>query len=314
MSARCGRLVRLRTHTDAVMAVQNWTFTTPVGSFNQLDAGALDNANGYYTGPAAGIAPAAGDFTLLAKTGTHYRFDAQGLLQRTTDRNENRVEYAYADKDLDGVADEVETITTQGGLRWTYRYTGKSLSAIVDYAGRMTSVSVVGDSLQSITEPDPGSNQPGGIKTTFTYAGPAQRLDGVTDPEGRVTKLTFGTGDRVSGGSYTGGVGFSLAPYLTDGLNGTLRAPATGKIGAAAPPASARPEPQAVYTDPRAAVWTYQADRFGLSTAQAAPVTKSNPQQDVWTWARNEHGLVLSATEPAGAGGFGGPLPALVTK
>jgi hypothetical protein len=191
---------------DAVMAVQNWTFTTPVGCFNQLDAGALDNANGFYAGQ-GGNAPAAGDFTLLAKTGTRYRFDAQGLLQRTTDRNENRVEFAYADKDLDGVADEVETITTQGGLRWTYRYTGKSLSAIVDYAGRMTSVSVVGDSLQSITEPDPGSNQPGGIKTTFTYAGPAQRLDGVTDPEGRVTKLTFGTGDRVSGGTYTGGVG-----------------------------------------------------------------------------------------------------------
>ena len=206
---------------DAVMAVQNWTFTTPVGSFNQLDAGALDNANGYYTHsarPARGSAPAAGNFTLLAKTGTRYRFDAQGLLQRTTDRNENRVEFAYADKDLDGVADEVETITTQGGLRWTYRYTGKSLSSIVDYAGRMTSVSVVGDSLQSITEPDPGSNQPGGIKTTFTYAGPAQRLDGVTDPEGRVTKLTFGTGDRVSGGSYTGGVGKKIQKSIRTGI------------------------------------------------------------------------------------------------
>ena len=306
---------------DAVMAVQNWTFTTPVGSFNQLDAGALDNANGYYTGPASpapGSAPAPGDFTLLAKTGTRYRFDAQGLLQRTTDRNEHRVEFAYADKDLDGVADEVETITTQANLRREYRYSGKVLSAIVDFAGRMTSVSVVGNNLQSITEPDPGSNQPGGIKTTFTYAGPAQRLDGVTDPESRVTKLTFGTGDRVSGGTYTGGIGFSLAPYLTDGLDGldgTLHVPATGKIGSAAPPASARPEPQAVYTDPRKSQWISQADVFGLTTAQAAPVTPSNPQQDVWKWARNEHGLVLSATEPAGAGGFGGPLTApLVTK
>jgi YD repeat-containing protein len=42
-----------------------------------------------------------------------------------------------------------------------------------------------------ITEPDPGSNQPGGIVTSFTYGGPAQRLDSVTDPEGRVTQLTF---------------------------------------------------------------------------------------------------------------------------
>jgi RHS repeat-associated protein len=298
---------------DAVMAVQNWTFTTPAGSFNQLDAGPLDDTNGFYAGP-GGNAPAAGDFTLLAKTGTRYRFDAQGLLQRTTDRNENRVEFAYADKDTDGVADEVETITTQGGLRWTYGYANKSLSAIEDFAGRMTSVAVVGHNLQSITEPDPGANQPGGIVTTFTYAGPAQRLDTVTDPESRETKLTFGTGDRVSGGTYTGGITLALAAYLTDGLDGTLHAPATGKIGAAAPPAGSRPEPQAVYTDPRTAVWTYQADRFGLSTAEAAPVTKSRPQQDVWLWARNTHGLVIEATEPAGAGGFGGPLPALVTK
>ncbi|MFN9367794.1 MAG: hypothetical protein ACK6CT_03360, partial [Planctomycetia bacterium] len=186
---------------DAVMAVQNWTFTTPAGSFNQLDAGPLDDTNGFYAGP-GGNAPAAGDFTLLAKTGTRYRFDAQGLLQRTTDRNENRVEFAYADKDTDGVADEVETITTQGGLRWTYGYSGNALSSIEDFAGRVTSVSVVGHNLQSITEPDPGANQPGGIVTTFTYAGPAQRLDTVTDPESRETKLTFGTGDRVSGGTY----------------------------------------------------------------------------------------------------------------
>jgi len=298
---------------DAVMAVQNWTFTTPAGSFNQLDVGAIDPANGFYAGP-GGNAPAAGDFTLLAKTGTRSRFDAQGLLQRTTDRNENRVEFAYADKDTDGVADEVETITTQGGLRWTYGYSGNALSSIEDFAGRVTSVSVVGHNLQSITEPDPGANQPGGIVTTFTYAGPAQRLDTVTDPESRETKLTFGTGDRVSGGTYTGGITLALAAYLTDGLDGTLHVPATGKIGAAAPPAGARPEPQAVYTDPRTAVWTYQADRFGLSTAEAAPATKSNPQQDVWLWARNTHGLVIQATEPAGAGGFGGPLPALVTK
>jgi hypothetical protein len=100
------------------------------------------------TGPATAAPSTPPDaFTLLAKTGTRYRFDAQGLLQGTIDRNENRV----------------------------------------------------------------------------------------TDPEGRVTKLTFGTGDRVSGGSYTGGVTITLTPYLTDGLDGTLRAPATGKIGAAAP-------------------------------------------------------------------------------
>jgi len=148
---------------DAVMAVQNWTFTTPAGSFNQLDAGVLDDTNGYYTGPASpapGSAPAPGDFTLLAKTGTRYRFDAQGLLQRTTDRNENRVAFTYSDKDLDGVADEVETITTQANLRREYRYSGKVLSAIVDFSGRVTSVSVAGNLMQ-ITEPDPGSNQPG---------------------------------------------------------------------------------------------------------------------------------------------------------
>ncbi|MFN7811506.1 MAG: hypothetical protein ACK5SI_02450, partial [Planctomycetia bacterium] len=299
---------------DAVMAVQNSTFTTPAGSFNDLVGSAINAPSGSNTGPAAGTNTATEAFALLAKTGTRYRFDAQGLLQRTTDRNENRVAFTYSDKDLDGVADEVETITTQGGLVWTYRYATKSLGAIVDFAGRVTSVSVVGNSLQSITEPDPGANQPGGIVTSFTYAGPAQRLDGVTDPEGRVTRLTFGTGDRVRGGSYTGGIGFSLAPYLTDGLDGTLHAPATGKIGAAAPPAGARPEPEAVYTDPRGYRWTHQTDVFGLSTAESAPVTQSNPQQDVWKWARNTHGLVTEATEPAGAGGFGGPLPALVTK
>ncbi len=138
-------------------------------------------------------------------------------------------------------------------------------------------------------------------------------LESIEDFAGRVTDASVGTGDRVSGGSYTGGVSIALTPYLTDGLDGTLRAPATGKIGAAAPAPGARPEPKAVYTDPRQHQWIYQADRFGLSTAEAAPVTKSTPQQDVWKWARNTDGLITEATEPAGAGGFGGPLPALVT-
>ena len=59
------------------------------------------------------------------------------------------------------MVDEVETITTQVGLVWTYRYANKALEAIKDFAGRMTSVSVVGGNLMQITEPDPGSNQPG---------------------------------------------------------------------------------------------------------------------------------------------------------
>jgi hypothetical protein len=82
---------------DTVMAVKNWTFTTPAGSFNQLDAGAIDPANGFYAGPAAPAPITPPDaFTLLAKTGTRYRFDAQGLLQGTIDRNENRVAVADA--------------------------------------------------------------------------------------------------------------------------------------------------------------------------------------------------------------------------
>ena len=53
------------------------------------------------------------------------------------------------------------SITTQANLRQEYRYASTWLESIEDFAGRVTSVSVVGGNLMQITEPDWGSNQPG---------------------------------------------------------------------------------------------------------------------------------------------------------
>ena len=160
---------------DAVMIVEDWDFETPVGSFNQLDAGELDDTNGYWSfsenyinshffdlppgdWPSRADQPADGDFTLLTKDGTRYFFNEQGLLERHVDRNQNATVYEYEDKDNDTREDELVTITSPYGIDTTYQYNGSGrLQSITNVGeGNVTNVNIDSNGfLWRITLPDP---------------------------------------------------------------------------------------------------------------------------------------------------------------
>ena len=77
---------------DAIMVVDDWDFTTPAGSLNELEHDSLEsNVPGYD--------PSDGAFTLVTRHGNRAQFDDAGLLQNTVDRHGNRVELQYTDSD-----------------------------------------------------------------------------------------------------------------------------------------------------------------------------------------------------------------------
>jgi RHS repeat-associated protein len=290
---------------DAVMLVDDWSFQTPDGSFGTLNVGEYDPSSGLYSG---GLEPVSEAFTLRDKTGTTRVFDGTGRLVKTVDRNANQTQLAYL------TDNKLSTITVQGGLTWTYRYVDGVLDRIIDFAGRVFDYTVTGGLLTSIKLPGPGFGQ-GVVTTSFTYSGPREQLDTVTDGEEHITRLDYDqTSQVVKKVTNADGHDWELKPYLFDGLGvgtGKFFAKSSGKIGEFFDESEAR----ATYTDARDHVWTYQLDRFGLMTAKSAPGTASTGNtQNVWKQERNAYGLVTRFTEPAGAGGFGGTLGELVTE
>jgi RHS repeat-associated protein len=290
---------------DAVMLVDDWNFEVPDGSFDTLNVGEYDPSSGLYSG---GLEPVTEAFTLRDKTGTTHVFDGLGRLMKSVDRNENQTQLAYL------TDSKLSTITVQGGLTWTYRYVDGVLDRIIDFAGRVFDYTVTSGLLTSIKLPGPGFGQ-GVVTTSFTYGGPREQLDTVTDGEEHVTRIDYDQmSQAVKKVTNADGHDWELKPYLFDGLGsgtGTFFAKSSGKIGAFFDESEAR----ATYTDARDHVWTYQLDRFGLMTAKSAPGTASSGHtQNIWKRERNAHGLVTRFTEPAGAGGFGGTLGELVTE
>src|SRR5690606_36972407 len=120
---------------------------TPDGSFGTLEHGILPQ-------PIEGHDPGYGGFTWLDQFGGRTEFDAQGLIQKRIDRNLNSVEYAYTDGDADGLDDDIESITTQGGLKTEYIYSGATL-VVKDFANRQTQYELTGGFVTQITAPDP---------------------------------------------------------------------------------------------------------------------------------------------------------------
>ncbi len=110
-----------------------------------------------------------GDWTLLAKYGNRYEFDVNGLLTQHVDRNKNVTEYEYLDEDTDGVADELDRITVQGGLEWNYAYAGAYLDYVEDFALRKNDFTIDGGTVTSVA-------QPGNVTLGFVHSGPADTL------------------------------------------------------------------------------------------------------------------------------------------
>ncbi len=219
-----------------------------------------------------------GDYTLSGTYGNRYEFDEQGFLTRHVDRNNNRVQFGYNGLDLTG-------ITLQGGLHYTV--TG---SSVTDYAGRTLAY-------PGTPEYDFGN----GLMSAYT------------DARGNRTVINYDPNTyRVTSVVNADNFYWEITPFLTDGLDGTVRRPVEDSaIGnRESLNTSDFDEPRATYTDPRASdpasppdrdyIWTYQTDHYGLTTAMANPY----PYEDVWRWVRQDNGLLVDFYEPPGGGGI----------
>ncbi|MBM4091859.1 MAG: hypothetical protein FJ276_20885, partial [Planctomycetes bacterium] len=298
-----------RLSAGAVMLVGQWSYTTPPGSFSTLEL----NDDGTTV-------------QLATKNRDTFTFSAaDGLLQNHEDRNGNRTEYVYVDADGDARCDELSTITRQGDLRTRFHYTGPYVTAVTDFAGRRTQWHNVAGDVLRVSLPEPGYDQDQPV-FEFAYRDGDGLVTRLIDPRGyetsigrdgrtsRVTSVANPAGGNPAGGNPAGGNpaggGWTLSPYLTDGLDGALRAAATGGIGSRAT-GGALSEPRSTYVDARGNAWTYQMDAFGLLTAEAKPPVFGSPHADVWLWTRDVHGMPVQEVVPPGGGGDL-PLPALI--
>lgn len=282
-----GRYVDGVLSAGSVMLIDTWEFADADNSGEHL---AWDNA--------------AKRFRLTSKeTGPAEFAAATGVLLSSQDRNGNRVEYRYTDADGDGRRDEVERIARQGGLTTTFQYSAGSLTALTDFAGRTTRTAVTNGQLTTVTLPAPGGSAEVPVYR-LTYGVADGLLSGVNDAARQETRLDRdSTSQRVTRVVNPDGRVWVLQAAITDGLDGAIRLPASGRIGARATINGGLTETVATFVDPNGQVWSYQTDRHGLLVSEAKPATPGSPRQDVWRWVRDERGYPVRTIEPAGGGG-----------
>jgi RHS repeat-associated protein len=320
-----GQFVNGIISASSVTLLSDWTFTTPDGATSQLVYGnkLAERASGYFVSP--GYQPQSGDFTVLQHDGSRIDFDKCGVKKQDIDRNDNRVVYAYADQDTDGLVDEIQTISHQGGLVWTYGYSGGILSSVTDFAGRTTNLIATDSQVREVFLPNPldGTARP---NWSFSYDSNG-RLNAVQDPNRNLTSIAYPSPfvTRVTNADSTvqQNAIWQVASQAAFGSSNMVMSPGSGIIGNLAPrpstePADYLPQALTVFQDARGYIWNFQVDQFGLMTAKAAPATKSTMDPDtslpldvriwkgwdVWRWQRDKNGRVLVDIQPKGGGGY----------
>jgi RHS repeat-associated protein len=263
---------------DSLMIVSDWSYETALGSYDSLNYDA-------------------GKFDISDKYGTAKEFNQQGLLQKVTDRNQNRTEFTYVDADIDGRQDEVSRITDQGNLQTNYVYSGGKLDYVTDFAGRITDFTISGGLVTQVSSPAPGSGNPQPV-STFAYNGPDGLLSQVTDGNSHSTSIGYDSSFRINDMGNPDGNHWQLTPFLIDGLN-AIQLPIDAPGGTYNDSMRAL-QPRATYTDPRTNAWIYQTDAYGLKR------TLEDPTNATWFWNRNAYGQPTAMEEPSGGGGYSG--------
>ena len=256
----------------AMKAVDEWSFTSPQGSFAKLE-----------TLPPPTSTKWNGDqpqFRLTDKDGSITDFDGRGHIMLRADRNGNRTQYDYLD--IEGMSDHampqrLHTITDQGGLVTTYSYNADgALEKITDFSGRTTVYSPPDSPMSAVRTSSQSAPQ------SFFRPAPPYRFE-------MRPFISFG--------------------YDASGAGAVGKAVPTGKIGKDAQTGSEIPEAQATVwqysTDANGnenkVEYSYQFDAFGHMTAMAEP-REGYDQADVTKWTYNEKGLIEKLEAPSGRG------------
>jgi len=194
-----------------------------------------------------------GTFTVTSKTGTISNFSTLGLLTSVVDSNGNTTTMAYADRNSDGIADELVSITDPFGRVTNLNYASGKVSSIDHFSGRTTTLSYSGANLSGYTLTDPDGSGPLAAPVVgFAYT--SGQLTSRTNPLSQTTSYTYGTNDgRLRTVTYPDTSTWQLVPAETIGLptatsGNTLKKPI---------------DVQATVTDQRSNTWKFRTDRYG---------------------------------------------------
>jgi RHS repeat-associated protein len=236
-------------------------------------------------------------FTLTSKYGDISNFSTTGLLTSLVDTNANTTTFAYADRNSDGVANELISVTDPFSRVTNLNYTSGKVTSIAHFSGQTTTLAYSSSNLASyiVTDPDAGGPL---TAPTFSFAySSAGKISSRTDAAAKTTTFGFDATDgRLRSITNPASTTWQLTPAETVGLPTAT----TGNV--IKTPADA----QAQVIDERSNTWKYRTDRFGLITESITALGF------VSTLVRTADGLPLIATEPDPDAT--GPLAASVTK
>ena len=235
-----------------------------------------------------------GTFTLTSKTGTTFTFSTLGLLTSVVDPNGNTTSLAYADRDGDGIADELISITDPYGRETNLTYNAGKVTGVNHFSGRTTTLIHYGANLDSYTLPDPDGTGPQSAPTV-SFVTTGSQLSSRTNPLGQATIFSFNPNDgRLRSVTYPDTRTWQLTPIDTIGLP-------TGPTGTTLQ----RPiDAEATVIDERSNGWKFRTDRFGGITES---ITSLGFVRRVM---RSSDGLpyVLTDADPDGTGSLSSSL------
>ncbi|MGI8982005.1 MAG: Calx-beta domain-containing protein, partial [Pirellulaceae bacterium] len=232
------------------------------------------------------------EYTLRKKTGEKLIFNQFGVMQKRIDRNGNTTNYSYEDKNGDEVVAELRYITDPVGRLTTYNYTGPRVTSILTPDGETTLLGYdASNRLVTISQPDADGPGPDTRQmTTLGYDGTSNRLSSVTNPLGETTTAVYNSGTKMALSITHPDTGVeTYTVELADGL--VLPG---GPVGSFLNPAvlKKKTEVKATYTNEVGAMWQLSSDRFGHK------VNVTDPNGQVFTYARDDDGLVLEEKTP----------------
>ncbi len=194
-----------------------------------------------------------GTFTVTSKTGTVSNFSTLGLLTSVVDSNGNTASLAYADRNSDGIANELISVTDPYGRVTNINYTSSKVSSIAHFSGRTTTLSYTSANLTGYTLTDPDGGGPL-TAPVVAFAYTSGQLTSRTNPLSQTTSYAYGANDgRLRTVTYPDSKTWQLIPAETIGLptgtsGNTLKKPV---------------DVQATVTDQRSNTWKFRTDRYG---------------------------------------------------
>ena len=236
-------------------------------------------------------------FTLTSKYGDKSNFSTLGLLTSFVDTNSNTTSFAYADRNSDGIANELVSVTDPFGRVTNINYTSGKVTNVAHFSGRTTTLAYSGSDLASYVLTDPDGTGPLSAPTfAFAYSS-AGKISTRTNAVSNTTTFSFDTTDgRLRTITNPDATTWQLTPTETVGLPTAT----SGNV------IKAPTDAQAKVINERNKTWKYRTDRFGLVTESITALGY------VSTLIRNADGLPVIGTDPDPDST--GPLAASVTK